>query len=103
MRFGEIAVAEAGGAILAHSLRLPGPEGGRGPTFKKGRRLTAGDAAALAAAGYATVTAARLDADDIWEDEAAARLADAARGPASTPPCRSPAGPTCSPPPRASR
>ena len=81
MRFGEIAVAEAGGAILAHSLRLPGPEGGRGPTFKKGRRLTAGDAAALAAAGYATVTAARLDADDIWEDEAAARLADAARGP----------------------
>ncbi|MDP6389315.1 MAG: molybdopterin-binding/glycosyltransferase family 2 protein [Alphaproteobacteria bacterium] len=72
MKFGEIPVAEAAGAILAHSQHV-------GDTrFKKGRTLTADDVAALAAAGIATVVAAQLEPGDIGEDQAADRLATAA-------------------------
>jgi len=80
MKFGELPLAEAEGAILAHSLALPGSGGARGPVFKKGRRLSAEDVKALRAAGYAVVTAAQLGPDDIHEDEAAAVLAAAAAG-----------------------
>ena len=75
MRFGEVPVGEAIGAILAHSLRLPGR------ALKKGRVLTAEDTAELAASGIASVVAARLDPDDLGEDEAAAHLARAVAGP----------------------
>jgi molybdenum cofactor cytidylyltransferase len=78
MKFGALPLAEAEGAILAHSHTLPGP--GRGTTLRKGRRLSAEDVKALAGAGYTRVTAARLDADDIHEDEAAALLAAAGAG-----------------------
>ncbi|MFO0997672.1 MAG: molybdopterin-binding/glycosyltransferase family 2 protein [Alphaproteobacteria bacterium] len=78
MKFGALPVAEAEGAILAHSLVLPGP--GRGTTLKKGRRLSAEDVAALTAAGHESVTAARLDPDDVHEDEAAVLLARALAG-----------------------
>ncbi len=74
MKFGHFAVAAAEGAILAHSLRLP--DG----TFKKGRTLSAADIASLATAGFETVVAARLEAEDVAEDEAATRIASAARG-----------------------
>jgi len=75
MRFGEVSVAEAEGAILAHSLKL-------GTTaFKKGRVLSDADVAALAAAGLATITVARLDPGDVGEDEAASRIAAASVGP----------------------
>lgn len=74
MKFGTIPVAEAEGAILAHSLRLPGG------SFKKGRVLSADDIARLTAEGITDITAARLDADDMPEDAAAERLAAAARG-----------------------
>ena len=81
MKFGDLPLAEAEGAILAHSLTLPGSsDGARGPMFKKGRRLSADDVRALAAAGYASVAAARLGPDDIHEDEAAAILAAAVAG-----------------------
>lgn len=71
MRFGPVPLAEAEGAILAHSLAA-------GPTrLKKGRILAAPDLAALAAAGIATVTVARLEPGDLGEDEAAATLARA--------------------------
>lgn len=80
MKFGDLPLSEAEGAILAHSLALPGPDGARGPVFKKGRRLSADDLRALAAAGYASVMAARLGRDDVHEDEAAASLAQAAAG-----------------------
>lgn len=81
MKFGDLPLAEAEGAILAHSLALPaGSDGGRGPVFKKGRRLSADDVRALATAGYASVTAARLGPEDIHEDEAAALLARDAGG-----------------------
>lgn len=71
MRFGEIPVRAAIGAILAHSEALPG---GR---LRKGAVLTEADTAALAAAGIARVTVAQLGPDDVAEDAAAARLAAA--------------------------
>ncbi|WP_347313177.1 molybdopterin-binding protein [Defluviimonas sp. SAOS-178_SWC] len=71
MRFGPVPVAEAGGAVLAHSLMV----GGR--KLPKGRVLAAEDVAALAAAGIALVTVARLDPGDVGEDAAAQRLASA--------------------------
>ena len=69
MRFGEIPLGEAVGAILAHSVRLGAA------ALKKGRVLSAADVAALAAAGIGQVVAARLDPGDIREDEAAGRIA----------------------------
>ncbi|HZU90931.1 MAG TPA: molybdopterin-binding/glycosyltransferase family 2 protein, partial [Stellaceae bacterium] len=75
MKFGEVAVAEAEGAILAHSLKFGAA------AFKKGRRLTRADCEAIAAAGLARIVVARLDPDEIAEDEAARRIAAAAAGP----------------------
>lgn len=71
MWFGDVPLAQAEGAILAHSVNVTG---GR---FRKGQVLGATDLAALAAAGVAHVTVARLDAGDVAEDAAAARLAAA--------------------------
>jgi molybdenum cofactor cytidylyltransferase len=75
MRFGEIPVGEAEGAILAHSLKL-----GQA-VLKKGRVLNAADVALLRDAGIARIVAARLDPGDIREDEAASRIAAAIAGP----------------------
>ena len=75
MRFGPVPVAEAAGAVLAHTLHA----GAR--VLKKGRVLDAADVAALAAAGFAEVIAARLDAGDLDEDAAAAAVATALAGP----------------------
>lgn len=72
MQFGEVALTEAEGAIMAHSVGLPG--GGR---LRKGTVLTAGDLAALASAGLARVTVARLGPDDLHEDAAALAVAQA--------------------------
>jgi len=74
VKFGAIPVAEAAGAILAHSLKVGGT------TFKKGRVLAPADVAALSNAGYASVTAARLEEDDLDENAAAERVAEAAVG-----------------------
>ena len=71
MEFGPVPVAEAGGAILAHSLTIGGLR------LRKGERLGAGDLAVLAEAGMATVTVARLGPGDVAEDEAATALAAA--------------------------
>jgi molybdenum cofactor cytidylyltransferase len=78
MRFGEVPVAEAEGAILAHSLKL-------GTTaLKKGRELSRADVEAIAATGLSRITVARLDPGEIGEDEAAKRIALAAVGPGIT-------------------
>lgn len=69
MRFGQIAVSMAEGAILAHSVKHAGG------VFRKGRVLSADDVAALAASGVETVFAARLEPHDVPEDEAAAAVA----------------------------
>ncbi len=74
MKFGAIAVEEAIGAILAHGVKLQ--DGG----FKKGRVLSSADVAALRAAGLSEIVVARLEVDDVPEDEAARSLAVAATG-----------------------
>jgi molybdenum cofactor cytidylyltransferase len=71
MRFGPVPLADATGAILAHSELLPG---GR---LRKGAVLTPDHLAQLAAAGRQVVTVARPDPGDVPEDAAAARLAAA--------------------------
>jgi molybdenum cofactor cytidylyltransferase len=75
MKFGEVPVAEAAGAILAHSLRL-------GTTaLKKARVLSSADLELIAGAGLTRITVARLEAGDVGEDQAAERVAAAAIGP----------------------
>lgn len=74
MKFGRIPLGEAQGAILAHSLTT------RAGVIKKGRRLGADEIARLGAAGHTHVVAARLEAGDVGEDEAARRVAEAAAG-----------------------
>lgn len=74
MDFRRFALEEAEGAILAHGVTV------NGRSFKKGRILGAEDIAALTSAGHETVIAARLEAGDIPEDEAAETIAKAARG-----------------------
>ncbi|QDL94196.1 4-diphosphocytidyl-2C-methyl-D-erythritol kinase (plasmid) [Paroceanicella profunda] len=71
MIFGRVALGEAEGAVLAHSLMA----GGR--RLRKGRVLSAADIAALAAEGLSGVIAARLAPEDMSEDAAAARVAAA--------------------------
>ncbi len=74
MIFGEVALDEAEGLVLAHSLRLPGR------TLKKGRVLEPADVEALRQAGVQRVTGARLEPGDIGEDEAADTVARALAG-----------------------
>lgn len=71
MKFGHVSLWNAQGAILAHSVALPG---GR---LRKGLVLDADHLAALSHAGYDGVTVARLGPGDIHEDAAALRLAHA--------------------------
>jgi molybdenum cofactor cytidylyltransferase len=74
MIFGPTPLDQAVGALLAHSVKLD-----RG-SFKKGRRLSAEDVEQLRAAGLESVIAARLEAGDCHEDDAAASLAQAVMG-----------------------
>ena len=70
MIFASIPISDAAGAILAHRVG----------TFRKGRVLSPDDVAVLAAAGVREVTAARLEASDMAEDEAASRIAKSCAG-----------------------
>jgi molybdenum cofactor cytidylyltransferase len=74
LRFGPVPVSEAEGCVLAH-----GTLAGAGK-IRKGTRLGAEHVEALKAQGIAEVIAARLDAGDLSEDEAAARLSIAICG-----------------------
>jgi molybdenum cofactor cytidylyltransferase len=69
MIFGEFCCEEAEGVMLAHTLAL----GER--SFKKGRVLSTGDIAVLKQAGIASVAGARMEADDVAENAAAAEIA----------------------------
>ena len=75
MIFAKLPVGETEGAILAHSIRFPAI------SFKKGRRLSAEDVAALIESGRTTVIVACLEPGDVGEDEAATRVATATQGP----------------------
>lgn len=74
MKFGDIPVTDAKGAILAHSVR-------RGKlALKKGRTLSAEDIETLQSAGVDSIIGAQLESGDVGEDTAAARIATAAAG-----------------------
>lgn len=79
MEFGEIAIMDAEGAILAHSQKVGGKR------FGKGRVLSDDDIAALRAYGITRVVVARLGKQDVHENAAAARLARACSGPSLQP------------------
>ncbi len=74
MKFGPVPLESAAGCILAHKTNLPGR------VLKKGHVLTAEDCRALVNSGMETLVAARLEAGDVEEDEAAKRLGLAAKG-----------------------
>jgi molybdenum cofactor cytidylyltransferase len=74
MKFGQLETRSAAGAVLAHSVKHAGG------VFKKGRVLAPADVELLAASGVSRVYAARLDEDDVPEDEAAARIAGVVGG-----------------------
>jgi molybdenum cofactor cytidylyltransferase len=74
MKFEQVPLKSATGAILAHSVATPSG------AIKKGRVLGANEIARLAAAGIETVTAALLEPGDVGEDAAAARVALALQG-----------------------
>jgi molybdenum cofactor cytidylyltransferase len=74
MKFGVMALEEAEGAFLAHSVRAGDL------VMKKGRVLDAGDIEALGGRGATSVIAARLEPGDVAEDQAAARIAAAVAG-----------------------
>ncbi len=74
MKFGEVPLKDALDAILAHSHRL------EERALKKGRRLTREDIETLRAAGYKSVVCARIEENDILEDDAADQLAGAVAG-----------------------
>ena len=69
MKFSELPLQDTLGCILAHSVRHA--DG----VFKKGRKLVADDLKLLAASGISKIFVARLDADDVPEDEAARAIA----------------------------
>ncbi len=71
MQFGPVPLAEAEGAILAHSVPLPGTR------LRKGLILTASDLVTLSAQGLTEVTVARLAPTDVHEDAAALAVAQA--------------------------
>jgi molybdenum cofactor cytidylyltransferase len=75
VKFGEIPVVEARGAITAHAVKIAGL------VLRKGHEITAQDQAALTAAGVANVVAARLEPGDVHEDLAASTLAEHLAGP----------------------
>ena len=75
MIFASFPLAEAQGAVLAHSHRTPER------VLKKGTILDEAAIAALRAACRTEVIAARFEPGDIAENEAAARLAAAVTGP----------------------
>lgn len=74
MKFGRIPLDDAEGALLAHATHVAGRR------LKKGHLLTAENIEDLREAGYDDIIAAKLDADDVPEDEAAAIVAQAIAG-----------------------
>jgi molybdenum cofactor cytidylyltransferase len=73
LKFGPVLLADAEGAILAHSTVV----GER--RFRKAQRVTADDIAAFRAAGIEEIVVATLADDDVEENEAASRIAGALR------------------------
>jgi molybdenum cofactor cytidylyltransferase len=77
MRFGPVPLDEAVGKLLGHNVA--GSDGR--PALRKGRPLTAADVALLRSLGRSAVYVAEPANDDLDEDTAAIRVAQAAMGP----------------------
>ncbi|MCC7167402.1 MAG: molybdopterin-binding/glycosyltransferase family 2 protein [Rhodospirillales bacterium] len=75
MKFGAFPLGDALGVLLAHSLHV----GGR--KWPKGKVLAKADLDQLAEAGLTQVIGAKLDADDVGENEAAKMVAERLAGP----------------------
>jgi len=75
MKFGPTPLEEARGAVLAHTIRLPGR------VIKKGSVLQEGELQVLREAQIREVIAASMQPGDVPEDEAAERLAQALMSP----------------------
>jgi molybdenum cofactor cytidylyltransferase len=74
MKFSTEPIDDAAGGVLAHGIK-------RGNVnLKKGRVLSADDVALLASQGFSSVVVARLEPEDVSEDEAAAAIAGALAG-----------------------
>ena len=78
MIFGRVALADALGAILAHTQRLPDR------VLRKGAVLDEAAISALRDAGIPDIIAAQMKPGDVAEDAAAGRLAQALLGPSVT-------------------
>ena len=76
MRFRPVELGEAQGKVLGHNIT--GLNGKR--AFRKGRTLSADDVGALRELGREIVYVAELENDDVDEDQAAKRIADAVAG-----------------------
>ena len=74
MKFGAFAPKDAEGGIVVHSIRKDGL------VLKKGTRVGPAEIDALAKAGIAAITVARLEPGDVSEDEAAGEIAEAVAG-----------------------
>jgi molybdenum cofactor cytidylyltransferase len=74
VKFGPLPVAEAVGALAAHSIRAGDV------VVRKGALISAEVAARLAGAGIGEIVAVRLESGDVGENEAAIRLAQALAG-----------------------
>ncbi len=74
MKFGPLRTADAAGCVLAHSVKLPGG------ALKKGLLLGATELQRLLDAGIDSVVVARLEPDDVAEDQAAMQVARALGG-----------------------
>ena len=71
MKFGETSLIDSKGAILAHSIRVGGK------TFKKGITLHEPELAFLQKNGIERIVTAKLEQNDLHENDAALRLAKA--------------------------
>ena len=69
MKFGSVPITEAEGAYLAHAVQAGSAR------LKKGTLLGPDEVALISSAGIADVIVARLDPNDVSEDEAATQLA----------------------------
>ncbi|MCC7361997.1 MAG: hypothetical protein IT317_21110 [Anaerolineales bacterium] len=77
MKFGPVPLAAAVGHVLGHNIA--NADGRR--VLRKGKPLTEGDVATLAALGRASVYVAMLEPGDVNENDAARRVARALAGP----------------------
>ncbi|MFT5785901.1 MAG: molybdenum cofactor cytidylyltransferase [Ascidiaceihabitans sp.] len=77
MKFGPVATKDAAGTVLAHSLRVTSFEQNKVYRIAKGTTLTTEHINDLIADQHSQVVVARFGADDVEENKAATRLANA--------------------------